>query len=307
MQSSTPGPDDSALPGRTLDPVAYGTPAPGAYRAPAPGAYRVADAEAYGVADPGAYGGPAARGLRELGRAAVLLLAVARSLSRPGLWARAAFEEANRQGFGTLVLAVLLCGLGGALLSQQTGVQFHRNLPEWVIGSITAASLITELVPLFVGFAMVGIVGARIAAELATMEVTEQIDALEVVGRDPVAFLVVPRVVAGVIVGPILVTVGVAASLIAGWAVALVVTQATSADFWLGVRNYMRDFPLFFALIKGAAFGFATTFIPSYVGLEARGGSVGVGRATTRAVVAMITAIVLLDTLMVPLLKVVPL
>jgi phospholipid/cholesterol/gamma-HCH transport system permease protein len=143
------------------------------------------------------------------------------------------------------------------------------------------------------------------AAELGTMRVTEQIDALEVIGRDPVTHLVLPRVLAGMMVGPLIMSLALATSMLAGWLVALMTTRATTVDFWFGVRHYMRDFPMFFALIKGAAFSTSIAFVSSYVGLEAAGGSAGVGRATCRAVVAMIASIVLLDTALVPLLKMV--
>jgi len=214
-------------------------------------------------------------------------------------------EEMHRQAFYSLPLVLFLTALGGAVTSQQTGYQFDGVLPYWVIGSVVGASVITELAPLLTGIAMVGIVGARIAAELGTMQVTEQIDALEVIGRDPVTYLVTPRVVAGLVVGPVLVALALAASLVAGWGIAVLVTPVTTPDFWMGVRYYVRDFPFFFALIKGAAFGVAVAFIASYVGLEARGGSTGVGRTTTWAVVAMLSALLVVDALLAPLLKVV--
>jgi phospholipid/cholesterol/gamma-HCH transport system permease protein len=211
----------------------------------------------------------------------------------------------HRQAFYSLPLVLFLTALGGAVTSQQTGYQFDGVLPYWVIGSVVGASVITELAPLLTGIAMVGIVGARIAAELGTMQVTEQIDALEVIGRDPVTYLVTPRVVAGLVVGPVLVALALAASLVAGWGIAVLVTPVTTPDFWMGVRYYVRDFPFFFALIKGAAFGVAVAFIASYVGLEARGGSTGVGRTTTWAVVAMLSALLVVDVLLAPLLKMV--
>lgn len=255
--------------------------------------------------DPAAERGLAGRAISHIGRASVLASAVVRALPYPRQWGRPAASELYRQVVLALPLVLLLSALGGALMAQQTGVQFHRNLPDWVIGAIIAASLITEMVPLFIGFALVGMVGARIAAELASMQVTDQIDALEVIGRDPVLFLVVPRVTAGLVAGAVLTSFGIAVSLLSGWLAAVVVTPASTTEFWFGVRNYMRDFPLFFALIKCATFGFAVTFIGCYVGLEARDGSVGVGRAVTRGVVLMITAIVVLDTMLVPLLKIV--
>jgi phospholipid/cholesterol/gamma-HCH transport system permease protein len=231
-------------------------------------------------------------------------MAIVHALRRPRVWARLALEETRRQALDLLPLAVLLAALGGALIAQQTGYQFKVGaIPPWVIGSIVAAGLVTEMTPLFTGFALVGIVGTRIAAELGAMQVTEQVDALEVMGREPVPYLVVPRVLAGLIATPAVVTFALGVSMLTGWGTALLTTGASSPDFWYGVRNYMSDFPLFFALIKAAAFGLSTTFIGCYVGLETHGGSLGVGKAARQGVVAMITAVVVLDTALVPLLR----
>lgn len=245
--------------------------------------------------------------LEHLGRAVLLGGAIVRALVRPGQWWASALEEMRRQGVGSLVLVIMLNALGGAVTSQQTGYQFEGNLPMWVIGSVVSASVITELAPMLTGLALVGMVGARITAELGAMKVTQQVDALEMIGRDPVVYLVVPRVVAGAVTAPLLVALALAVGLGAGWITAVTLTPVTSPEFLFGVRYYMRDFPMFFALIKAAAFGLAITFIASYVGLQARGGSVGVGRATTAGVVAMLTAILVLDALLAPLLKVIPL
>ena len=242
--------------------------------------------------------------LGHVGRAALLGGAIARCLVHPGRWWAAALAEVRRQAYSALPLVLFLTSLGAAVTSQQTGYQWVGNLPNWVIGSVVSASVISELAPLLTGIALVGIVGARIAAELGAMQVSQQIDALEVIGRDPVEFLVVPRVVAGFIVGPTLTALAVTVSIFAGWAVAVLATPVDSAGFWFGVRQYVWDFPFFFALIKGAAFGVAITFIASYFGLAARPSAGGVGEATTRAVVAMIAAILILDTGLAPLLAI---
>lgn len=243
--------------------------------------------------------------LYHLGHGVLLLLAIARAMRRPRRWLGPAVHELHRQAYDTLGMALTLSALGGALISQQTGYQFQGSLPSWIVGSIVAASLITEVTPLFTGFAFIGIIGTRITAEIAAMQVSEQIDALEVMARDPVDYLVVPRVLAGLFVGPLITALCLAASMLSGWLCALLTTRATSIDFWFGVRHYMRDFPLFYALIKGGAFSFAVTFLGCYAGLEASGGSAGVGATTRRAVIAMITAVILLTTALVPLLKLV--
>jgi phospholipid/cholesterol/gamma-HCH transport system permease protein len=214
-------------------------------------------------------------------------------------------REANRQVVDALPLSIFLAALGGALISQQTGYQFQGTLPPWIVGSIVAASAITELAPLFTGFALVGTVGTRIVAEVAAMRVTSQIDALEVMSRDPVEHLMAPRVVAGMVTGPLVMSFALGSAMLAGWAFALLTTRAGSADFWFGVRHYMRDFPLFYALIKGLAFGGVVTFTACYAGMETYGGSAGVGRSVCRGVMWMIAAIILVDVAMIPLLKVV--
>ena len=242
-----------------------------------------------------------------LGRAALLGVGCVQALGTPRVWLGLTVSEASRQASDTLGLALLLSTLGGALIALQTGYQFQGNLPAWVVGSIVASSVVTESTPLFVGLALIGMIGTRIAAELGTMQVTEQVDALEVMGRDPILHLVLPRVLAAMLVGPMLMGVGLVTSMIAGWLCAVAATHATSNDFWFGVRQYMRDFPPFFALIKGFTFGGATAFAACYIGLEASGGSIGVGRTVRAAVVAMLIVLVALDTALAPLLKIIPL
>jgi phospholipid/cholesterol/gamma-HCH transport system permease protein len=226
-------------------------------------------------------------------------------VARPGAWIGEVPREARRQLLDALPLVVCLAGLGGGLIAQQTGYQFQGTLPSWVVGSVVAASVVTEMAPLFAGFAVVGTVGTRIAAEIASMRATQQVDALEVMGRDPVVHLVAPRVAAAALTGPVLMCFALVASMLCGWAFSLVSTRATTPDFWFGVRHYMRDFPLFYALIKGLVFGIAVSFIACYAGLQSRGGSAGVGHSVCLAVIWMIASIVLFDTALVPLLKVV--
>jgi phospholipid/cholesterol/gamma-HCH transport system permease protein len=243
-------------------------------------------------------------GLVRVGEAAVLAGQIVRVLPRPRLYLNSALQQAYVMGIQSLPLVLIMAFLGGAVTSQQTGAQFAGGLPLWVIGSVLAASVITELGPVLTGIVMMARVGASIAAELASMKVTEQIDALVAMGRDPVAFLVVPRVVAGLLVFPPLVILANAMGVAAGYFIALLVVDGmTSADLVYGMRFYFRTWALVFSVLKGAVFGFAITFIACFVGLSGSGGAEGVGRTTTNAVVATTIALMLLDVLMVPVLK----
>lgn len=251
-----------------------------------------------------AVGEAAAILLGRVGAATLMAVTVVRELRRPRAWADAALQQAWVMGIRSLPLVLIISVLGGAVTSQQSGAQFSGGLPLWVIGSISAASILTELGPMLTGMVLVGRIGASIAAELASMKVSEQIDALRAMGRDPYAYLVVPRVVAGILVVPPLVILANAGALIASWAVALVaVPGMTSETFIYGVRFYFYPFALIFSLLKGIAFGLAITFLACMIGLEGEGGAEGVGRTTTAAVVATTLALLIIDVMFAPILK----
>jgi phospholipid/cholesterol/gamma-HCH transport system permease protein len=247
---------------------------------------------------------PVANGLADMGRAALMAGQIVRVLPRPRLYAQATLQQAYVMGVRSLPLVVFMAFLGGAVMSQQTGAQFAGALPLWVVGSVIAASVITELGPLLTGIVMMGRVGAAIAAELASMKVSEQVDALQAMGRDPVTFLVVPRVLGGLLIMPPLVILATTMGMFSGWFVGIVVIDnLTTADVLYGMRYYFRPWVLWYAVIKGALFGLAVTFIACFVGLEGRGGAEGVGRTTTRAVVLITVALLVIDVLTIPLLK----
>lgn len=239
-----------------------------------------------------------------IGEATLLALHIIRIVPRPRLYMTSALQQAYMMGIQSLPLVLIMAFLGGAVTSQQTGAQFSGGLPLWVIGSVLAASMLTELAPLLTGIVMMARVGAAIAAELASMKVTEQIDALVAMGRDPVAFLVVPRVMAGMFVFPPLVILANVVGIAAGWGLGvLVVDGLTSADVVYGMRFYFRPWALYYSVIKGCVFGLAITFIACFVGLRGTGGAEGVGRTTTKAVVATTLALMIIDVLMIPVLK----
>lgn len=242
--------------------------------------------------------------LERIGRAAWMGWAIARVLPYPRRYLSATLSQAYAMGVRSLPLVLLMAVLGGAVASQQTGAQFTGGLPLWVVGSVVAAGVLTELGPLLTALVLVGRVGASIAAELATMRVTEQIDALYSMGRDPIETLIVPRVIAGVLVLPPLVIVADAAGIFSGWAVGLLVIDGlTTSDFVYGMRFYFRPIAPIYSVLKAGIFGLTITFLSCHIGFSGGGGAAGVGRTTTRAVVATTVALMVLDVVMVPVLK----
>jgi phospholipid/cholesterol/gamma-HCH transport system permease protein len=251
----------------------------------------------------GGLGRGALLGLRHTAAASTLAWQVLLGLRDPRWYWRLTLSQALDMGVRSIPVVVIVAILSGGVTSQQTGYQFTGSVPIWVIGSVVVASVLTELGPLVTALVLVGRVGARIGAELGTMVVTEQVDALQAVGRDPVVQLVVPRVLAGFLVFPPLVVLADAAGIFAGWLGALLTLPITTTDFVYGARVYFHDFALWFGLIKAAVFGATVTFIGCYVGLRAQGGAEGVGRTTTTAVVSGTLAIMVWDLILVRLLK----
>lgn len=237
---------------------------------------------------------------RHAGRCGILFVAVVAALPRPGRYARATMEQAKRFGVDSAGLVALVAALSGSVLSQQSGYQFEI-LPMWIVGEAVAAGTITEMGPLLTGIVLAGRVGAGVSAELGTMKVTDQVDALRTLGRDPVIELVVPRVMAGILVLVPLVILAIATAIFSGWITAIALLPMETQEYVYGVRQYYHHAALIFSLVKSVTFGFTIAFIASYVGLQTEGGASGVGRTTTNAVVAIILGIMLLDVVLAPL------
>jgi len=148
------------------------------------------------------------------------------------------------------------------------------------------------------GLILAGRIGARYAAELGTMRVTEQIDALESLGRSPMSHLLLPRCIAGILVIPALVMFANATGFGVGWFAAKSSLGISNADFIYGARFFFRSFDLWYSVIKSFFFACAVVLIPCYIGYNTQQGAEGVGRATTNAVVSASISILLLDVLL---------
>jgi len=201
-------------------------------------------------------------------------------------------------GYGSAFIVLLVAGFAGAVTSLQAGYQFTGQLPLYVAGGLISESMILELGPVLTGLILAGRIGARYAAELGSMRVTEQIDALESLGRSPVTHLLLPRILAGVIAIPVLVMMANAFGILVGYVTATSSLGLSYADFSFGSRYFFRPLDLYYSVIKSYAFALAVTIIPCYIGFNTQQGAEGVGRSTTQAVVAASVTVLLLDTIL---------
>jgi phospholipid/cholesterol/gamma-HCH transport system permease protein len=166
-----------------------------------------------------------------------------------------------------------------------------------VVGLISRQSIILELGPLLTALVLTGRVGARITAELGTMRVTEQIDALETLAYDPIAFLVVPRVIAAILMLPILTVFADSVGVGMAFLTSIVATDILPSDFMAGLQLAFAPFQIVYSIIKATVFGAAIAFFCSYEGYNANAGAEGVGRSTATAVVITSVAILVLDAI----------
>jgi phospholipid/cholesterol/gamma-HCH transport system permease protein len=234
----------------------------------------------------------AAEGLGRYGR---FLALTGRAAADTGTWVRMLVTEMARVGVASLPIALFIAGFTGIVLALQASYTFTGAVPLYFVGVLVGKTMLLELGPVLTGLALAGRVGANIAAELGTMRVTEQIDALETLAYNPVSHLVVPRIIAGVIMFPLVVAFANALGLVTGWFTAINMLDLSTAEFLRGLRLFFVPFDVTYSLIKAASFGFAVTSIGCFFGFHTRGGAEAVGRSTTQAVVISSMLILVLD------------
>jgi phospholipid/cholesterol/gamma-HCH transport system permease protein len=204
-------------------------------------------------------------------------------------------EQFDLIGVGSIVVVLLTGFFTGAALASQTGLTLDKFGARPVVGRIVSTSMVIELGPVLTALMLTGRIGSGIAAELGSMMVTDQINALRALGTDPIRKLVVPRVLAGVFMAPVLTVIADFVGILGGWIVAHFQLGVASGLYWSSVTGvlYIQDVEQ--GLIKPFVLGFMIVTIACHVGLRTGGGTQGVGRATTVAVVAGSVAVIAMD------------
>jgi phospholipid/cholesterol/gamma-HCH transport system permease protein len=206
------------------------------------------------------------------------------------------FKQMVNIGVHSIPVVLLASCFSGIVITLQTAYQLEATiLTEQAVGAVVVPTLMLELAALLPGLVLASRVGASIAAELGTMKVTEQIDALEAMGLNSVAFLVLPRVIAGIVMFPSMYVASAMMSIIAGGLAGEFMGYLSFEMFILGARTYFQPFDAFFGVTKALSFGFLITSISCWKGFNASGGAQGVGLATIQAVVVSCISILIAD------------
>ncbi len=198
-------------------------------------------------------------------------------------------------GVGSLPLVCLISAFSGMAVAIQMAYQMEAYVPDYMVGSIVVRSVVLVLSPILIGLVLAGRVGAGIASELGTMKVSEQVDALTSMAVDPIGYLMLPRVLAGLVMIPILVVFSSFVAILCGFAMSVIKMNITITDFIKGMKLDFMVYDVFVGLVKSTVYGGMLAFMGAYMGLRTEGGAQGVGRSATAAVVVSSALILILD------------
>ncbi len=241
--------------------------------------------------------------LKEIGKYSTLLYQALRSSTEVSTYRKNLFHELVKVGYDSVPIIMLVGVFTGSVMTLQSAYQLESAfIPLSTIGAIVSESILIELAAVISGLVLAGKVGARVATELGNMRVSEQIDALESMGFNSVSFLVVPRVLAGILMFPVLYIVAGIFGLSGGLAAGFFSGTVPPDDFLKGARMYFYPWNVVFGFTKSFVFGFIITSVACYKGYFATGGAEGVGKCTTEATVLGCIYILLADFILAVLL-----
>jgi len=223
--------------------------------------------------------------LEESGSLLILFVRTLAWTFRPPYRPRAVVAQMASVGVSSLPIVLITAIFTGAVLAMQTMTGFKRFNAQDLVGTVVALSICRELGPVLTGLIVSGRVGSGMAAELGTMKVTEQIDALETLATDPVNYLAVPRFLAGLVMLPALTVLADVVGMASGYAVSVFVLHANPTIYFRRSMEFLAFEDIYAGIVKAAVFGMIIAVVGCYKGFTAEGGAEGVGRATTRSVV----------------------
>ncbi len=235
------------------------------------------------------------RPLGLLGSLTTMLVKTIRLSLRPPYNIRSIVKQMLEIGVNSLPVVLITATFTGGVLALQSYTGFKRFSAESLVGTVVAMSMTRELGPVLTGLIVAGRAGAAMAAELGTMRVTEQIDALETLATNPIKHLVVPRFLGSLFMLPALTVFSDAVGILGGFFVSTELLGANPTTYLTRTWDYLKVMDIYHGILKAFFFGAAIALISSYQGFNSKGGAEGVGKATTRAVVLSSMTILISD------------
>jgi len=241
--------------------------------------------------------------LKEVGKYFIFLGSLFVRREKYRIYHKMVFEECMLIGIDSIFLFVLVSTFMGAVTTVQTAYNMVAPyIPDYVISQVVREMTVLELAPTVMAIIFAGKVGSSMASGIGTMRITEQIDAIEVMGINSITYLVFPKIMAAVIMFPVLVILSGVCSMTGGYLIGIITGIISPQDYIYGIRFMFNEFTIWFALIKAIVFGFLVSSISSYKGYYTQGGALEVGISSTQAVTTSVIAILLADYLLAQLL-----
>jgi len=230
------------------------------------------------------------------------LILMKNAFSRPekaSMYWKETFRQCKDIGLGSLSIIAIISTFVGAVTAVQFAYQLRTiNLvPMWWIGSIVRKSMILELAPTISALLLAGKVGSNIASELGSMRISEQIDAYEIMGVNTPAYLIGPKILACVVMVPMLIVIAVFLGIMGGWGVGVLSGIYTPAEYMRGVRDNFQQYDIFIMLVKAVLFGFIIAAVSCFKGFNVTGGAIEIGKSSTQAVVLSSIVIIIVNFL----------
>jgi phospholipid/cholesterol/gamma-HCH transport system permease protein len=205
---------------------------------------------------------------------------------KQSIYFRQIMVEMENLGLASVGIVAIISVFMGAVLAIQMAFNIDTPLiPSYTIGFVTRQSVELEFSPTIISLILAGKVGSRIASELGTMRVTEQIDALEIMGINPATYLILPKIVASMIINPFLIMMSMLLAVIGGWLAGILTGLFPSAEYIYGIQSFFHLYDVFYAIVKTVVFAFLIASISAYFGYHTKGGALEVGEASTNGVV----------------------
>lgn len=218
---------------------------------------------------------------------------------RPNIFFSNIAKEIDVIGINSIGIVVIISFFMGAVITLQTALNFDNPLiPKTLIGYAAKESVVLEFSSTIVGLILAGKVGSHIASEIGSMRVTEQIDAMEIMGVNSSSHLIFPKIIAAVVINPFLTIISMFIGILGGYLITVATGVFSPVDYLTGIHMFPNDFYIFYGLIKAMVFGFIITSVPAYHGYFVSGGALEVGRASTKAVVYSCILILLFNLLL---------
>jgi phospholipid/cholesterol/gamma-HCH transport system permease protein len=241
--------------------------------------------------------------LTSLGRYYMLMVRVFSKPEKFSIYRKQIIKEIDSLGLGSLGIVAIISMFMGAVITIQSAFGFESPwIPLYAVGVASRDSIVLEFSPTIVSLILAGKVGSNIASEIGTMRVTEQIDALEIMGINPSGYLILPKIVAAVFINPFLIIISMVLALLGGYVAGIFTHAVTSYEYIYGIQYDFRPFNVTYALIKTVVFAFIIVSVSAYHGYYTNGGALEVGRSSTRAVVYSSIIILLFNVLITQLL-----